>query len=187
MLKLNKIYQGDCLEVMKEIDDKSIDMILTSPPYWGLRDYGVNGQLGQEKTFQEYITKLCDIFDEAKRILKDSGTCWVNLGDTYISKGVGRHAGYNDPKYKNGRVGRKIEVNTLPQSIPEKCLAQIPSRFAIEMTNRGWILRNEIIWHKPNAMPSPVKDRFTVDFEKVFFFTEDCRKAPCFSNGDIRQ
>jgi len=173
MLELNKIYNADCLEKMKEIDDKSIDMILTSPPYWGLRDYGVNGQLGQEKTFQEYITKLCDIFDEAKRILKDSGTCWVNLGDTYISKGVGRHAGYNDPKYKNGRVGRKIEVNTLPQSIPEKCLAQIPSRFAIEMTNRGWILRNEIIWHKPNAMPSPVKDRFTVDFEKVFFFTKN--------------
>jgi DNA modification methylase len=159
MLELNKIYNADCLEKMKEIDDKSIDMILTSPPYWDLRDYGVNGQLGQEKTFQEYITKLCDIFDEAKRILKDSGTCWVNLGDTYISKGVGRHAGYNDPKYKNGRVGRKIEMNALPQSIPEKYLAQIPSRFAIEMTNPNYILREDLTNEEKNYVLSELVKR----------------------------
>jgi DNA modification methylase len=167
MLELNKIYCGDCLEVMKEIDDKSIDMVLTSPPYWALRDYGVDGQLGQEKTFQEYITKLCDIFDEAKRVLKDSGTCWVNIGDTY--GGTGDKKDSKDPKYKQGRNGQSVAIN---KSATAKSLCQIPSRFAIEMTNRGWILRNEIIWHKPNAMPSPVKDRFTVDFEKVFFFTK---------------
>jgi len=168
----NKIIQGDCLEVLKTLPDESIDMVMTSPPYWALRDYGVDGQLGLEPTFQGYINKLCDIFDEVKRVLKKEGTCWVNMGDTYISKGEGRHDGYTDPKYKNGRVGRKIEANALPQIIPEKCLAQIPSRFAIEMTNRGWILRNEIIWHKPNCMPSSVKDRFTVDFEKLFFFVK---------------
>ena len=168
----NKILQGDCLEVLKTLPDESIDMVMTSPPYWALRDYGVDGQLGLEPTFQGYINKLCDIFDEVKRVLKKEGTCWVNMGDTYISKGEGRHDGYTDPKYKNGRVGRKIEANALPQIIPEKCLAQIPSRFAIEMTNRGWILRNEIIWHKPNCMPSSVKDRFTVDFEKLFFFVK---------------
>ena len=164
---LNKIIQGDCLEVMKDIPDKSIDMVLTSPPYWALRDYRVNGQLGQEKTFQEYITKLCDIFDEAKRVLKDSGTCWVNIGDTY--GGTGDKKDSKDPKYKQGRNGQSVAIN---KSATAKSLCQIPSRFAIEMTNRGWILRNEIIWHKPNAMPSPVKDRFTVDFEKVFFFTK---------------
>lgn len=164
---INQVIQGDCLEVMKDIPDKSIDMILTSPPYWALRDYGVENQLGQEKTFQEYINKLCDMFDEVKRILKDSGTCWVNIGDTY--GGTGDKKDSKDPKYKDGRNGQSKALN---KSATAKCLCQIPSRFAIEMTNRGWILRNEIIWHKPNAMPSPVKDRFTVDFEKVFFFTK---------------
>ena len=164
---INQIICGDCLEVMRDIPDKSVDMILTSPPYWALRDYGVNGQLGQEKTFQQYITKLCDIFDEAKRVLKDNGTCWVNIGDTY--GGTGDKKDSKDPKYKQGRNGQSVAIN---KSATAKSLCQIPSRFAIEMTNRGWILRNEIIWHKPNAMPSPVKDRFTVDFEKVFFFTK---------------
>jgi len=137
-----------------------------------LQKYFEPAELGLEPTFQEYINKLCDIFDEVKRVLKKEGTCWVNMGDTYISTGEGRHAGYTDPKYKNGRVGRQIEANALPQIIPEKCLAQIPNRFSIEMCNRGWILRNEIIWHKPNCMPSSVKDRFTVDFEKLFFFVK---------------
>jgi len=164
---MNEIIKGDCLEVMKDIPDKSIDMVLTSPPYWALRDYGVENQLGREKTFQEYINKLCDLFDEVKRILKDNGTCWVNIGDTY--GGTGDKKDSKDPKYKDGRNGQSKALN---KSATAKCLCQIPSRFAIEMTHRGWILRNEIIWHKPNAMPSPVKDRFTVDFEKVFFFTK---------------
>jgi len=162
----NKVIQGDCLEVMKTLPDNSADMVLTSPPYWALRDYGVDGQLGREETFQGYITKLCDIFDECKRILKDGGTCWVNIGDTY--GGTSDKKDCKNPKWK-GRNGQSTSINKL---VTEKCLCQIPSRFAIEMTNRGWILRNEIIWHKPNAMPSPVKDRFTVDFEKVFFFTK---------------
>ena len=163
----NQVIQGDCLIEMQKIEDKSIDMVLTSPPYWALRDYGVDGQLGLEPTFQEYITNLCDIFDEVRRVLKDSGTCWVNIGDTY--GGTGDKKDNKDPKYKEGRNGQSKAIN---KSATAKSLCQIPSRFAIEMTNRGWILRNEIIWHKPNAMPSPVKDRFTVDFEKVFFFTK---------------
>ncbi len=137
---VNKIYQGNSLEVLKTLPTESVDMVITSPPYWGLRDYGIDGQLGMESSFQEYINKLCDIFDEIKRVLKDSGTCWVNLGDTYL---------------------------------PDKCLLQIPNRFAIEMTNRGWTLRNEIIWFKRNCFPSSVKDRFTVDFEKLFFFVKN--------------
>lgn len=157
----NKIIQGDCLEVLKTLDDESVDCVVTSPPYWALRDYGVAGQLGLEPTFQEYISKLCDIFDEVKRVLKKEGTCWVNMGDTF-SGGVNN----NDGKKVDGAKAIKA-IN-----VPDKCLLQIPSRFAIEMTNRGWILRNEIIWHKPNCMPSSVKDRFTVDFEKVFFFVK---------------
>ena len=164
---INKIINGDCLDVMKDIPDESVDMVMTSPPYWALRDYGVEGQLGLESTFQEYINKLCDIFDEVKRVLKKEGTCWVNMGDTYSGMKVG-----NTENIKNPNVETKSFVK-LKQKIQDKCLLQIPSRFAIEMTNRGWILRNELIWHKPNCMPSSAKDRFTVDFEKIFFFSKN--------------
>ncbi len=157
--KAGRIIHGNSLEKLKELPDESVDMVMTSPPYWALRDYGVEGQLGLEPTFQEYINKLCDIFDEVRRVLKKEGTCWVNMGDTYAGSG-GNH------KACGGKGTQKI------QNAERKCLLQIPSRFAIEMCNRGWILRNEIIWHKPSCMPSSVKDRFTVDFEKVFFFTK---------------
>ena len=147
-------------------------MVITSPPYWALRDYEVDGQMGIEETFEEYVANLCGIFNEVRRVLKKEGTCWINLGDTYISKGESRHIGYAYPKNKKVGIQNCTEPSGLPQSIPEKCLAQIPARFAIEMTNRGWILRNEIVWHKPNCMPTSAKDRFTVDFEKLFFFVK---------------
>ena len=171
-----KILQGDSLEVLKTLPSESVDMIMTSPPYWALRDYGVEGQLGLEPTFQEYINKLCDIFDEVKRVLKKEGACWVNMGDTYNS--------HHEPGTTDAKTGWKSSGNELnprqkehgrggTKDLPTKTLLQIPSRFAIEMCNRGWILRNEIIWHKPNCMPSSVKDRFTVDFEKIFFFVKN--------------
>ena len=145
-LPINKIIQGDALEVLKILPDESVDCMITSPPYWALRDYGVEGQLGLEPTFQEYISKLCGVFDEVKRVLKKEGTCWVNLGDTYGGTGAGQY---------------------------KKCLLQIPSRFTIAMTERGWILRNTIIWHKKNAMPSSVLDRFSNKYEQVFFFVKN--------------
>ena len=162
----NKIIHGDSLEVLQTLPGESIDCVVTSPPYWALRDYGVPGQLGLESTFNEYISKLCDIFDEVKRVLKKEGTCWVNIGDTYVGSGFGaggKHHFLSDQALKNP---------TKFAGLPNKSLCQIPSRFAIEMCNRGWILRNEIIWHKPNCMPQSVKDRFTVDFEKIFFFVK---------------
>ncbi len=191
-MELNKIIQGDSLEVLKTLPNESIDCVITSPPYWALRDYGVEGQLGLEPTFQKYITKLCDIFDEVKRVLKKEGTCWVNLGDTYMGNSSysekGRQGFGKDkigminkkqwlyPKYKAAASSRlRAREHIESGQIIEKSLCQIPSRFAIEMTNRGWILRNEIIWHKPNCMPSSASDRFTVDFEKVFFFTKSKR------------
>ena len=173
----NKILQGDCIEVMKTMPDESINCVVTSPPYWALRDYGVDGQLGLEPTFQEYINKLCNIFDEVKRLLRKDGTCWVNMGDSY-SGNMGKRNGWTDNKLgfeKQEAIDKGVcltSKNEFIYSLPSKCLVQIPSRFAIEMTNRGWILRNEIIWHKPNCMPSSAKDRFTVDFEKVFFFVK---------------
>ena len=171
---VNEVVCGDCLEGLKKLPDNSIDMVITSPPYWALRDYGVEGQLGLEPTFEEYIDKLCTIFDEVKRVLKKEGTCWVNLGDTYSMTSVrggdkpfGDGVGANK-HYEKGSISFKREK----QTIQPKSLIQIPSHFAIEMCNRGWILRNEIIWHKPSCMPSSATDRFTVDFEKIFFFTK---------------
>jgi len=133
--------------VLKKLPHDSVDCVVTSPPYWMLRDYGVENQLGREIHFDDYINKLCNIFDEVKRVLKPSGTCFVNLGDSYA---------------KN-----KIHVEDI--TIAKKSLYLIPFRFAIEMINRGWLLRNNIIWHKPNAIPSNAEDRFTIDFEYIFF------------------
>ena len=224
-LELNKIYQGSALSVLKTLPDESLDMCLTSPPYWGLRDYGTEGQiwggddkckhefdsskrklhsgswgkddnvlphyknatelnwevedstcnkcgawkgeLGLEPSPDLFVSHLCDIFDEVKRCLKPEGTCWVNLGDTYANTGYGKGTGNMQNKNVKGAMIPKVKCD-----LPQKCLVQIPSRFAIEMTNRGWILRNEIIWHKPSCLPSPAKDRYTVDFEKMFFFTK---------------
>lgn len=173
-LELNKIYQGDSLEILKKFPDESIDCVITSPPYWALRDYGVSGQLGLEPTFQEYINKLCDIFDEVKRVLKKSGTCWVNIGDTYgTSSGSGERNGLQRTNRgtQNFEDWKKKGKNGVKQY--SKSLLQIPSRFAIEMSNRGWILRNRIIWHKLNCMPSSASDRFTVDYEDIFFFVKN--------------
>ena len=170
---INRILCGDAFYVLKQFPDNSIDCVVTSPPYWGLRDYGVKGQIGLEQTFQEYVARLCDVFDEIKRVLKSQGTCWINLGDTYygdspIRKKSSIKWGSSDPialrraVYSEGRV-------------KAKSLVQIPSRVALEMIKRGWILRNEVIWWKPNCMPSSAKDRFTVDFEKLFFFVKSQR------------
>lgn len=172
-MKINEIFNEDCLETMANIPNDSIDCVVTSPPYWALRDYGVAGQLGLEKTPEEYINKLCGIFDEVKRVLKPEGTCWVNMGDTYSSqRWTGNGKGQPMNKMKDGH--RDINPERITD-LPAKCLVQIPSRFAIEMTNRGWILRNEIIWYKPVCMPQSCKDRFTVDFEKLFFFTKNTK------------
>ena len=231
-MELNKIYQGNALDVLKTWPDESISCVMTSPPYWGLRDYGEDtsviwggdsqcehewgnkieprgsksgkpgpnatvgarfaedevrrgegsnfclkcgawkGQLGLEPDFNDYIRHLCDIFDEIKRVLRKDGTCWVNLGDTY---GTHCSGGKEHPhNFQDASTAREQGIGTLkkPKGI-EKSLCLVPFRFAIEMVNRGWILRNTLVWHKPNCLPSSVKDRFTVDFEYLFFFTKN--------------
>ena len=135
---INTIICGDSLETISSIPPQSVDTIVTSPPYFGQRDYEVQGQLGGEETSVEYINKMVRIFDECKTVLKDSGSLWLNLGD----------------KYLDGN------------------LAGLPWRVAIALQDRGWILRNDIIWHKPNAMPHAVKNRLTCDHEYMFFFTK---------------
>lgn len=126
------------------------------------------GELGLEPTFNEYIEHLQTIFDEVYRILKKEGTCWVNVGDTY--GGTGDKGNWRDPKYKEGRNGQAVAIH---KRAPAKSLCNIPHRFAISMTSNKWIQRNTLIWWKPSCMPSSAKDRFTVDFEYVFFFTKN--------------
>jgi len=163
--------------VLQTLPANTIDCVITSPPYWRRRDYGVQGQLGQENTCEEYVQKLVEVFDEVKRVLKPTGTCWVNLGDTYANWGMRSHG------FKERRQGKKFASHNRtvsdpprprqPNTIwPGKSLVLASFRFAIAMVSRGWILRNIIIWHKPNALPSSAKDRFTVDFEYLFFFTK---------------
>jgi len=134
------------------------------------------GQLGLEPTFDLYIKHLADIFSEVKRILKKTGTVWINLGDSY-SGNMGKRAGWTDNKLgfeKQEAIDKGVALtdNKFEYSLPQKCLSLIPFRFVIEMCNRGWICRNVLIWHKPNCMPSSVRDRFTVDFEYIFFFSK---------------
>jgi|SRR5581483_2466952 len=167
---LNKIISGDACQVLRKIPDESIDCVVTSPPYFRLRDYGVSGQIGLERSFPEYIDNLLKVFDEVKRVLKPSGTCWIVLGDTYASSHHQRAK--LDLRSKAVLANPRNNQARRSLGIAAKCLLQLPNRFAIAMTERGWILRNEIIWHKPNAIPVSVRDRFTVDFEKVFFFVK---------------
>jgi DNA modification methylase len=163
----NKILHGNALDKLKELESESVDTIITSPPYWALRDYKVNGQIGVEKTIDEYVSKLVNVFSEAKRVLKKEGTCWIVLGDSY--GGTGDKGDYKDPKYENGRNGQRYPLS---KNIYQKSLCMIPERFAIKMIDKGWIIRNKIIWHKKNCMPSSAKDRFTVDYEYIYFFTK---------------
>lgn len=166
----NKIICGDALKVLKTIPDESIDCIVTSPPYFNLRDYGVREQIGLEADFYDYLEKLLLVFDELKRVLKPKGSCWIVLGDTYGGSGS------SDLFRQKIRVNsplKKTQDSSVKQNKYRKSLLQIPSRISVAMIERGWILRNEIIWHKPNCMPSPATDRFTVDFEKLFFFVKN--------------
>lgn len=180
-MEKNKIYCGSSLEVLKTFPDECVDCVVTSPPYWRLRDYGVAGQMGLEDTLEEYIDNMCTLFDEVQRVLKPEGTCWVNMGDSYSNDTPGSRDKTRWPKQsRNDHRTEKPKTST-----PKKCLFQIPARFSIEMTNRGWILRNEIIWHKPTAMPESVKDRMTVDFEKMFFFVKS--KKYYFDQESIKE
>jgi len=228
---INKIICGDSLSVMKEMPSESIDMVMTSPPYWGLRDYGIEqifggdkdckhewqeeirkakknnwnegfnmrwedsptysqkqdkaikipeqsqgfclkcgawkGQLGLEPTPELYIEHLTEIFNEAKRVLKKEGTLWLNLGDTYFTKAGASSAFKNRPS----QADKYVMGNRKFEGLIDKCLCMIPERLAWSLIQDGWILRNKIIWYKPNSMPSSVKDRFSNRWEYIFMFS----------------
>lgn len=170
ILPLNQIIHGDALVILRTLPSASVDCVITSPPYWGLRDYDVAGQLGLEPHFDQYVDRLCAIFNEAKRVLKPTGTCFINLNDTYSNKKRGK---------TDVVVSKPVDDSQQPFNdqpvIQKKSLCLIPQRVAMALLDQGWLLRNTIIWHKPNAMPASVRDRFTVDYEYLFFFTQQQR------------
>ena len=160
-----KIINGDSLKILKTLDTESIDCIVTSPPYWQLRDYNISGQIGLEENVEEYIEKLMLIMDELYRVLKKSGTFFLNIGDTYSN------VNSKFSKRSNKKRGKESTFKVIPRktNIQRKSKMMIPERLCIKMIDQGWILRNEIIWHKPNVLPESLNDRFTNDFEKIFF------------------
>tara|TARA_R100000808_G_scaffold18894_1_gene41267 strand:- start:1383 stop:2474 length:1092 start_codon:yes stop_codon:yes gene_type:complete len=218
-----KILQGNCIDKLKELDDQSVQCVVTSPPYWGLRDYGtatweggdencehladrskyeknfndslqstntgtyatdiigkwecpkckavrIDDQLGLEETPQEYVQSLVNVFKEVKRVLKDDGTVWLNLGDSYA--GTGHKGDSKDPKHPEGRNAQKVALNHKVKGLKSKDLVGIPWRVAFALQDDGWYLRQDIIWAKPNPMPESVKDRCTKSHEYIFLLTK---------------
>jgi len=218
-MKTEKIYQGNCIDVLKDFPDESIDCVCTSPPYWGLRDYGTaeweggdenckhikktqkqggeanrpskeltifqydkfckkcgairkDKQLGLEKTPEEFVANLVKVFSEVKRVLKSSGSVWLNLGDSYAMSSMrGKNSKFKGAvnQSKQGIVGidKKIPIGLKP-----KDLVGIPFRVAFALQSDGWYLRQDIIWHKPNPMPESVQDRCTKTHEYIFLLTK---------------
>lgn len=166
-MEINKIYNEPCLDTLMKMQDNSIDCVITSPPYWQLRDYGYTGQWGLESTFQEYLEHLWAMMDEIYRVLKPSGTVWVNLGDTYSGSG-GSGGDYNEGGLRDGQP----KVRPAKVEVKNKCLLLIPHRFAIGCIERGWIMRNDVIWAKRNGMPESVTDRFSKKHEYFFFMVK---------------
>ena len=177
------IYEGDCIEQLKRLADQSINTCITSPPYWGLRNYQEDKQFGMEDTPEEFISNLVDVFREVKRVLRDDGTVWLNLGDTYC--GTGHKGNYTDPKHKEGRNGQKIALNNKIDGHKSKDLVGIPWRVALALQQDGWYLRQDIIWHKPNPMPESVKDRCTKAHEYIFLLSKN--KKYYYDNEAIKE
>jgi DNA modification methylase len=219
-----KVIIGDNRKTLKTLPDRSVQCVVTSPPYWGLRDYGTgvwiggdegcshkrenkvgestisyhantdmgavgdaiykdvcprcgarreDDQIGLELTPADYVEQLCQVFDEVWRVLADDGTLWLNLGDSYV--GTGSKGDLTDPKYAEGRNGQKVAVNNKVAGLKPKDLVGIPWRVAFALQDRGWYLRSDIIWHKPNPMPESVTDRPTKSHEYIFLLTKSPR------------
>tara|TARA_R110002020_G_scaffold404544_1_gene614664 strand:- start:372 stop:1319 length:948 start_codon:yes stop_codon:yes gene_type:complete len=178
-MNTEKIYQGNCIEVLKDFSDESIDCVVTSPPYWGLRDYNEEEQLGLEKTPEEFVANLVKVFSEVKRVLKKEGTVWLNLGDSYFSAPAGNKDGIPKQNAYGGREDAAKSMFKASQvkgkkhnTLKLKDLIGIPWRVALALQSDGWYLRQDIIWHKPNPMPESVQDRCTKSHEYIFLLTK---------------
>lgn len=176
------IKRGDALELIKQVPEKSIDLLITSPPYWAKRVYNGEGEIGSEETPEEYVSCLADFFGAIKPYLKPSANVFINMGDTFFGSGAGAWNKYLDEEgnvtqTQKDRKEKYFTIKPLQPKIKQngklyqnKQLLLIPSRFAIEMQERGWLLRDDIIWQKPNRIPASVTDRFNNTYEHVFHF-----------------
>lgn len=171
----NMIICGDCLEVLQGMASESIHCIVTSPPYWGLRDYGVGGQIGLETTLEEYVDRLVGVFREARRVLRSDGTLWLNLGDSYSGSGKGWSKTPGKQQTNVGSQGLSSHGGIIPAGLKPKDLCGIPWRVAFALQADGWYLRCDIIWAKPNPMPEPVQDRPTKAHEYLFLLTKNAK------------
>jgi DNA modification methylase len=177
------ILHGDCREVLATLPAESVQTCVTSPPYWGLRDYGVPGQLGLERTPAEYVANMVAVFREVRRVLRDDGTLWLNLGDSYAAGGTGGAPSAKSTLSRHGIDGRSPYLDamgqnksrTAPLGLKPKDLVGIPWRVAFALQADGWYLRSDIIWHKPNPMPESVTDRPTKAHEYLFLLAKSER------------
>lgn len=172
MIPSVRFHEGDAIAVMRTLPDESVHCIVTSPPYWNLRDYGVAGQIGLELTPEEFIERLVAVFREARRVLSKTGVAWVNIGDTYVqSGGKGAQGQTGDRADRRHTLTPTSKFPPFPDHLPPKSLMGMPWRLAFAMQADGWLLRQEIIWHKPAPMPESALDRCTKAHEPVFMFT----------------
>ena len=187
-IETDKIYCGDSLQVLQTLPDNCMDCCVTSPPYYALRDYGTDGQIGREATPEEYVSRITAVFHEVKRVLTPEGTCWLNIADTYCGTGskadhqdlniadtycgTGSKADHQDPKYPKGRNGQQVAFNHRAPGCKPKDLIGIPWLVALALRGDGWYLRSSIIWHKTNPMPESTRDRPTRCYEYVFLLTK---------------
>jgi site-specific DNA-methyltransferase (cytosine-N4-specific) len=161
------VVQGDTREVIRSLPDNTFQCVITSPPYWGVRDYGVESQIGAEPDLNHYIQGLVDIFGEVRRVLRPDGTFWLNIGNTYTSGG--RKWRQEDSKNRGRAMSYR---HPTPEGLKKKDLIGVAWMVAMACQREGWYLRNDLIWYKPNCQPESVKDRFTVAHEYLFLFTK---------------
>jgi len=188
-VRMSKIdlHHGDCRDVLRTLPDESAHCVVTSPPYFGLRDYGAEGQIGLEQTPNEYVAEMVAVFREVRRVLRDDGTLWLNLGDSYAAN---RSYQVTPTKHKSLDFGRS-NATKVPDGLKPKDLIGIPWRVAFALQADGWYLRQDIIWHKPNPMPESVRDRCTKAHEYIFllskspryYFDAEAMKEPAAYNG----
>ena len=164
------IINRDALLALRELPDESVYCCVTSPPYYALRDYGLDAQIGQEETPEQYIEKLVCVFRELRRVLRSDGTFWLNIADTYC--GTGSKGIYRDPRNPNGRNGQAFALNSRVSGCKQKDLIGIPWMLAFALRSDGWYLRSDIIWQKDNPMPESCKDRPSRCYEHIFLLAK---------------
>lgn len=184
----NDIHQGDAVETLQQMPESSVHMAMCSPPYYGLRDYGVDGQIGLEESLTEYIQSLVDIGAELKRVLRNDGSWWLNLGDSYAGSGGGggqwTDESHGSARY-SGKAGDSYNGPLNHQSLERKQKMLVPHRVALALQNAGWVVRSDVVWAKPNPMPHPVADRLREDKEFIFHLTP--RQSYWFDLDSIRE